>query len=210
MSRYAASARLPGGGRAYPQESPAAMLPGRLTVECAQSQGSGVLSGVFTTVHWPDGARAHQVLAAGKHALCRGPPVACHIVHHARSPATVPPAVCGASLAGWPVWDHTGRVWGTLGTCTPVARSNTGNTAKAATSEHLTLLPAAAERQRSARNIDHLKGKCHLAPCLLYDPLSVIRSNRRLVVAESAQDVVSVLAEHGRGGTHTSWGVREF
>jgi len=45
------------------------MLPGRLTVECAQSQGSGVLSGVFTTVHWPDGARAHQVLAAGKHSL---------------------------------------------------------------------------------------------------------------------------------------------
>jgi hypothetical protein len=39
---------------------------------------------------------------------------------------------------------------------------------------------------------------------LLYYTFSAIRGNRRLFVPETARDVVSMLAEHGRGDTYAS------
>ena len=144
---HTTSTRLPGGGRAHSQKRPAALLPGRLAVECAQSERRGVLSGVFAPVHRPDRVRAPQVLAPGEHSLCRGHRVACHIVDHARSYATVPPAVCGASLAGWSVRGRVGWVWGTPCARTPVARSTQGSQVKASTQEHLTIAGRGARPQ---------------------------------------------------------------
>src|SRR5262249_3684429 len=51
---------------------------------------------------------------------------------------------------------------------------------------------------------------CACVSLALHHSLSMIGGNGRLVVSQVAQDVVSVLAEHRRGGTDAPGGLREF